>query len=284
MVPKVAFSILLVLLNIEILNAQVIKNEYITRNYDVSNGLPHNSIYRIDQDQFGFLWILMWDGVSRFDGEEFKNYFHDPNDSTTIPYFTPNDICIDYQNTVWITADHLSRYDRSTDRFIVYGPTRTNFISSENIFSITKDQSGILYAYGSNGISRYNYKTEHFEDIEMKFNKGNSLTFKCGDISVDDNNDFWICDFANNQMVQGKMEKPEMKRPTITFIKSFPFPFRQIRAGNFYRNTEVYSLRDGNYLIASNIGLYLVDAQNNKTIFQKSPETRVFKELQQDIL
>ncbi len=44
-------------------------------NYTTSNGLPYNSISCIIQDTKGFLWIGTGEGLSRYDGKVFKNYF-----------------------------------------------------------------------------------------------------------------------------------------------------------------------------------------------------------------
>lgn len=44
-------------------------------NYTTANGLPYNSISCIIQDRKGFLWIGTGEGLSRYDGKVFKNYF-----------------------------------------------------------------------------------------------------------------------------------------------------------------------------------------------------------------
>ena len=41
--------------------------------YSSTDGLASNSVHRIVQDSRGFLWMGANDGVSRFDGYEFKN-------------------------------------------------------------------------------------------------------------------------------------------------------------------------------------------------------------------
>jgi ligand-binding sensor domain-containing protein/signal transduction histidine kinase len=42
--------------------------------YDVAQGLPSSRVACIQQDSRGYLWFGTWDGLSRFDGFEFKNY------------------------------------------------------------------------------------------------------------------------------------------------------------------------------------------------------------------
>ena len=54
------------------------------RNYQVDDGLSHNSVWYVMQDSDGFMWFGTNDGLNRFDGKHFKVYKHNPNDSTSI--------------------------------------------------------------------------------------------------------------------------------------------------------------------------------------------------------
>ncbi|MGH9901311.1 MAG: ligand-binding sensor domain-containing protein, partial [Pyrinomonadaceae bacterium] len=42
--------------------------------YTTADGLPHNRVNKIVRDSRGFLWFCTEDGLSRFDGYEFKNF------------------------------------------------------------------------------------------------------------------------------------------------------------------------------------------------------------------
>ena len=46
--------------------------------YTIEDGLPQSSIETIYQDENGYLWIATQDGISKFNGYEFNNYFFDP--------------------------------------------------------------------------------------------------------------------------------------------------------------------------------------------------------------
>ncbi len=50
-------------------------------NYNTSQGLPDNNIQSIMQDSRGFLWIGTTEGLSRFDGKIFKNFFSSKGDT-----------------------------------------------------------------------------------------------------------------------------------------------------------------------------------------------------------
>lgn len=87
--------------------------------FSTMEGLSHNNVRTIASDSSGFLWIATWDGLSRYDGYEFKNYHHLPGRPSSLPYFSVKDLAVDGANNLWVLTDygHLVRYDRATDGF-----------------------------------------------------------------------------------------------------------------------------------------------------------------------
>ena len=66
--------------------------------FNINNGLPSNTVYDINQDENGFLWIATDYGLSRFDGVNFKNF--------TISDGLPDNEILklfrDSQNRIWL--------------------------------------------------------------------------------------------------------------------------------------------------------------------------------------
>ena len=54
------------------------------RNYQVEDGLSHNSVWTVMQDNKGFLWFGTIDGLNRFDGKSFKVYKKQQGDTLSI--------------------------------------------------------------------------------------------------------------------------------------------------------------------------------------------------------
>lgn len=54
-------------------------------NYTIANGLADNAVNCITQDFRGFIWVGTREGLSRYDGISFKNFFTRKNDSTALP-------------------------------------------------------------------------------------------------------------------------------------------------------------------------------------------------------
>ena len=54
------------------------------RNYQVEDGLSHNSVWTVMQDKQGFMWFGTVDGLNKFDGIHFKIYKKQQGDSLSI--------------------------------------------------------------------------------------------------------------------------------------------------------------------------------------------------------
>ena len=50
-------------------------DDFIIQHYTTANGLPSNYTYCAAQDEDGYLWIASDNGLSRFDGKNFQNYY-----------------------------------------------------------------------------------------------------------------------------------------------------------------------------------------------------------------
>ena len=53
---------------------------YTIQHWDMQQGLPHNMVHSITQDNDGFIWITSWEGIARFNGRNFTLF-----DNSNIP-------------------------------------------------------------------------------------------------------------------------------------------------------------------------------------------------------
>lgn len=146
------------------------------RIYTAKDGLSNNQIKAITADSAGYLWIATWDGISRFDGYEFKNYYHIPGDTTSLPYFDISDICVDGAGNLWASASagHVLFYNKVTDRF----EKKPEFSSSnarfnENFFEV--DAEGNLWIYDRVRIIKRDCITGNFEKYPIKNKKNQPI-------------------------------------------------------------------------------------------------------------
>ncbi|HYV90647.1 MAG TPA: two-component regulator propeller domain-containing protein [Chitinophagales bacterium] len=82
-------------------------------NISSSNGLSGNEVTCFFQDKEGFLWIGTKQGLNRYDGMRFENYFHDLNNRHSISGNEIVDIKQDRDGIIWIATKDggLTRYD-----------------------------------------------------------------------------------------------------------------------------------------------------------------------------
>ncbi|MBO9633567.1 MAG: response regulator [Chitinophagaceae bacterium] len=94
---------------------------YYFRNYQAGNGLSSNTITSILQDRKGFLWFGTRNGLNRFDGNSFRIFKHDPQDSTSIGSNSVLSLYEDESERLWIgTYKGIYQYDPREDRFYFF--------------------------------------------------------------------------------------------------------------------------------------------------------------------
>jgi ligand-binding sensor domain-containing protein len=136
-------------------------------------GLSHSLVGSIAEDSLGFLWFGTQDGLNRFDGYSFKNYYkgqsnRNPSDSWV------SDLYLDGSNQLWINyaGAGIERFDPYTETFHPYlpDPLAQGSISSNSLvsgspgmsLSYFEDSDGILWIGTVNGLNRYHRESDSF--------------------------------------------------------------------------------------------------------------------------
>jgi ligand-binding sensor domain-containing protein len=93
---------LLFFLVISLLHIDAFGQNYPIRHLDISSGLSNNSVASIYQDQNGYMWFGTFDGLNRYDGNDFKIYRHIHTDPNSIQGNAISCIEGDFENNLWI--------------------------------------------------------------------------------------------------------------------------------------------------------------------------------------
>lgn len=64
--------------------AQAVGPKFYQKTFDQSNGLPENTVSCILQDKFGYIWVATWDGLARYDGNEFTHFKSTTSDKSCL--------------------------------------------------------------------------------------------------------------------------------------------------------------------------------------------------------
>ncbi len=129
-------------------------------------GLPQNSVRKMLQDRFGYLWFGTEDGLARFDGYNFVVFRHDPEDSTTLSNSYITALIEDRSGTLWVGTNGggLNRFDRTTSTFKRYkhDPADTNGLRNNVVRTLLEDRSGMLWVGTFDGLYRFDRAKEKF--------------------------------------------------------------------------------------------------------------------------
>lgn len=145
--------------------------------FTTSDGLINNEVNDICHDRTGFLWIATWEGVSRFDGYEFRNYYADlKQDTGALGYHVVDRLLCDSNNNL-LALSPLVIYNRAQDRFERY---KINGRNVEGISDMTIDQKGRLWLLGTDSLyigegvgkpcNTYRFVDNHGNKVPMPFN------------------------------------------------------------------------------------------------------------------
>lgn len=128
------------------------------KNYTTQNGLVHNFTKKCRKDSKGFLWIITQNGLSRFDGVNFKNFQNSIGDNTSLPYNDIADIAIDKNDNIWLAyTKGLCIYNTKKQIFEVI---KAKF--STQAISLVYDEKKELIWYNTN-TGLFNINTNNFQ-------------------------------------------------------------------------------------------------------------------------
>ncbi len=220
------------------------KKRLFFKSYTLDQGLSHNTVFSIEQDYQGFIWFGTQGGLNRFDGYEFKKYFHDPGDSLTLPGNTVNCVFQDSRKRLWVaTNEGLSIYNREKDNFINFEDYSGKTLSNSIITTIIEDNSGGYWIGTFNGgVNYYNEEKDSFYIIRNSHNSERLSSNTIRAIREDENGLIWIG--TRNGLTKYDPEK--------NIIKSYYFHPEEVTGGNDVR--YIYSDQSKNLLLATNGG------------------------------
>ena len=243
------------------------KISYTLKRYTTEHGLPNNQVKYITKDTCGFLWIATFDGLSRFDGYEFRNYYHDPNDTTSIPSFNLLKVLVDKNNSIWVFGPGaICRFNRSNESFKHYALGTTDQIRSKKIFGINLDRDSTLWIIGDAGFDKFDAPTGKFIQFHHPASESQPTRLemmRCCDLIFDEENNFWLIDesgslytgFIDSTIFPGSYKIQDIfhKPPTSN-------------EGNFEFQANLFKDVDGEIWIASNEGLFRFDRKQSAFI------------------
>lgn len=130
--------------------------------YTTTEGLSHNTVWQVMQDEQGIIWAATSDGVNRFDGRQFVDLNRFGGKQYAPGQHAIHSLTKDKHGFVWMKAED--------GRFFCYDPVKEQFVAYANADSrnnsydkILVDSSGVNWLWGTkNGCLRVAYDGKGF--------------------------------------------------------------------------------------------------------------------------
>jgi ligand-binding sensor domain-containing protein/two-component sensor histidine kinase len=166
--------------------------------YSVKNGLANNYVNDCVSDKRGLLWIATQNGLSRFDGVNFKNYFHNEEDATSLPFNLIHRVNCDYKNRIWITGnDGIAYYDQVKDQFTSLNIlTRDSRVYRVNSICIDNDNKKLWFA-NAGKLCKLDLETFQISNTSLTVKNSEALN-----IYQDHQHNIWLYDVNDGDIYQ----------------------------------------------------------------------------------
>ncbi|MCM4153628.1 hybrid sensor histidine kinase/response regulator [Arenibacter sp. N53] len=248
------------------LNAQTIKFEH----YNDQNGLSHNSVRHIIQDDQGFLWLGTFSGLNRFDGYEFKTYTSSSELNNTIPDDDITDLELDKEsNQLWIgTRKGLVLYQLDTHTFRTFLPNVNdpNALQDGEIRSVHVDRfKQVWVGTKDNGLFIYNPKTHNFKKVVLE-------GFDYIKEIIEDSRGFiWLASYGTAGIAKISLDNTG----DIAQIREYTLEVPESTETNPYVNF-IYEDHKSDIFVGSRRGLYKLEEQTDsfKNLYLKDSKVR----------
>ena len=129
-------------------------------NFTTDDGLSHNSVISVYQDERGFIWLGTKDGVNLYNGKEIKVYKHEKDNPNSLIYNDVSKIAGDRKGNIYfMTNKGISQYNIQKAAFTTLVNQRTtalfydkelHFAYGNKIYQYKKDDIKIIYQLPAN--------------------------------------------------------------------------------------------------------------------------------------
>jgi signal transduction histidine kinase/ligand-binding sensor domain-containing protein/DNA-binding response OmpR family regulator len=119
------------------------------KNYSVTEGLLHKTVYCITMDSDGFIWIGTSNGLSRFDGNSFYNFTHNSTNKHSLHGTSINAIEEGIDGKLWLSTEKgIEFFNKKTESFHPLTIPEIQGINFKKNIHI--DNKGTIWLYNNN--------------------------------------------------------------------------------------------------------------------------------------
>lgn len=132
-----------------------------------TQGAPIRSVTCLLKDKIGYLWIGTQTGLLRYDGNEFAEFRHQPNDSLSLPSSFVLTLAEDSLGRLWVgTLAGLCVRPANTATFTTVFPQKSSVGITPSVGALFATPSGIWFGSFA-GLSFYDFHTRHTHSFPL---------------------------------------------------------------------------------------------------------------------
>jgi len=221
--------------------------------FTMEDGLSNDGTYWLEsiiQDREGFLWFTTFNGLNRFDGENFKLFQYSQSNPKGLGDNLTTAICEAEDGRIWVgTSSGVYIFDPETEIFelLRHDPANPRSLCGNDINFIQKDREGNMWVgTARDGVCRWSKATGDFDNFGGYFRDG--LVF-----FQQKNGTIWV---GNTDGLHQKIPGRDEFRPEEKFTEN--------KAWNLSYASDIVELPDGSLMVsAHDYGLWVFDPKAN---------------------
>ncbi|QIA09268.1 sensor histidine kinase [Draconibacterium halophilum] len=268
-----------------------------------NDGLCGDYVLDILQDNNGFIWIATNEGLSRYDGYNFVNFKHSPDDSLSISSNYIQCLAVDEDGALWVgTKNGLNKYDNKTGTFRTWSAINKGKSDPSNLYirKILPDSNAVLWVETVDGVlNKINTKTGKVQYYPHHQVTQEYYSYHC--LFKDSDGDIWVGnrgkgpyrfhpESGNMHLVKSDPTRKDKKRDQkVAYViedSKHRFWVGSVDGfWRFYKDTETFRRiipmssfhciedRDGLLWLSGGNGVYRFNADNNSAVLYSNNES-----------
>lgn len=208
--------------------------------YTTDQGLSNDHVKEITKDSLGFLWLATLNGLNRFDGRTFRQFFHDPNSTNSLPENFVKNITLAPDGSLWTSSNKgICRIDPVSLEFRrILFPENRDTLENDWAGRVVFDREGKGWVCMQDGIYHFDPNSEDYEyyPIELK-NAGYFDTFldSGGRLWLIENGQISYFDTKGKRLRRFDTESPESPLYGAAFLQVKEDQFGKTWIGSWFK-------------------------------------------------
>lgn len=260
--------------------------------YEVDNGLSNNTVRCVAQDSLGFMWFGTADGLSRFDGRHYRNYYREADNPKALGNSSIFSLFVATGGELWIgtasgiyiygpASDTFRHFSLETENHVMIG-SRVNSIADGadgRIWIGTQGQGLFIYDPAAGSLRQSSRRTSMVSVIERMSDGRMVVGSEVGSLSLfSPQGDFirtLFSDTGSGDIRNAEISALCIRRDTLWFgmgvrgfsqfaLGSTPRSHTPEKVSGTFDVQSIYSLSERELLLGTNSGLYLYDIPDDR--------------------